>query len=292
MEAEWQERVVEHVGVDDWLRLDLVDELDAVGSIARRGLERHGLLWPFNVHFHTPLAEAAAGGSLVTGIGGDEVFSRSRWALADDVLSGRARASPRDVLPVALALSPPAIRRIVLRGRHRSTFSWLRPSAQRALARVTAAEEAEEPRRYGARLALWRRRRTLAVGLHSLSLLGADSDTLLVHPLTTVAVADSLASAAPTRGPIDRGSFMNHVFGDLVPPDLYARRSKASFDEAFWREEARELAARWDGEGASIDLVDPVQLRCEWSREVPDAHTLTLLQAAWLEGRRASVAVR
>jgi hypothetical protein len=41
-EAAWQERVVRHLGIDDWLRSDFGDELDAVGTIARAALRRHG----------------------------------------------------------------------------------------------------------------------------------------------------------------------------------------------------------------------------------------------------------
>ena len=73
-ESEWQELVVRHLGLDDWLRIDHTDALDIVGPVARQVLERHGLLWPFNAHFHVPLLEAAEGGALLTGIGGDELF--------------------------------------------------------------------------------------------------------------------------------------------------------------------------------------------------------------------------
>ena len=54
-ETEWQERVVTHLGLDEWVRLEHDDELDCVGSIAQETLGRHGLLWPFNAHFHVPL---------------------------------------------------------------------------------------------------------------------------------------------------------------------------------------------------------------------------------------------
>src|SRR5690242_13957500 len=53
-ESAWQERVVRHVGARDWIRLEFGDELDAVGPYAQAVLMRHGVLWPFNAHFHTP----------------------------------------------------------------------------------------------------------------------------------------------------------------------------------------------------------------------------------------------
>ena len=96
-ESEWQERVVAHLGLDDSVRLELRDELDCVGPIARSIAERHGLLWPFNVHFHWPLLDVARGGSLLTGIGGDELLGTSRWARAAAVLSRSVRPVPRDL---------------------------------------------------------------------------------------------------------------------------------------------------------------------------------------------------
>jgi asparagine synthase (glutamine-hydrolysing) len=39
-ESAWQERVVGHLGLGDWVRLDAGDELDAVGPHARRALTR------------------------------------------------------------------------------------------------------------------------------------------------------------------------------------------------------------------------------------------------------------
>jgi hypothetical protein len=43
-ESAWQERVVAHLRLDDWLRVEFTDELDAVGPIARTALRRRGLL--------------------------------------------------------------------------------------------------------------------------------------------------------------------------------------------------------------------------------------------------------
>src|SRR5215471_11329425 len=50
-EHEWQERVVGQLGLDDWVRVEIGDELDCVGPEAQRLLIRHGILWPANVHF-------------------------------------------------------------------------------------------------------------------------------------------------------------------------------------------------------------------------------------------------
>src|SRR3954471_2913458 len=115
-ESDWQESVVGHLGLDDWIRLEIGDGLDAVGPYARGALERHGLLWPFNAHFHAPMLEQAAGGTLLTGIGGDE-----RWSAST--------ADPLRLRRRLLQLAPFRLRRAVLAPRVAIEFPWLRPRA-------------------------------------------------------------------------------------------------------------------------------------------------------------------
>ena len=45
-EARWQEAVVGFLGLDDWVRLDVEEEIDFVGPVARRLLLRHGVRHP------------------------------------------------------------------------------------------------------------------------------------------------------------------------------------------------------------------------------------------------------
>ncbi|HET8757872.1 MAG TPA: asparagine synthase-related protein, partial [Solirubrobacteraceae bacterium] len=110
-EARWQELVVAHLGLDDWSRLTFADELDVVGPVAAGVLRRHGLLWPFNAHFHVPMLDAARGGALLTGIGGDELFGAATSPRAAAVLGARVRPVARDVRRVALYLAPRFARR-------------------------------------------------------------------------------------------------------------------------------------------------------------------------------------
>ena len=281
IEDEWQEKVVAHLGLSDWLRVELDDELDPVGPLAVRGLRAHGLLWPFNAHFHMPLLEAARGGSLLTGIGGDEALGESRWVRANQVLGGRVLPRPRDVLTVALALSPQWLRRPVLR-RRVPLLPWLTPAGSRLFAAAMSVREAEEPRDNPARLVWWQGLRSLRLGLHALDLLAADVGTKIVHPFADATFASALATSVSRGGPANRGALLEHVFGGLLPPEVYRRRTKAVFDEAFWGPHSRALAERWDGEGADGALVDREALRREWAEPVPDAHTFTILQAAFL----------
>src|SRR5262249_6690700 len=130
-ESDWQELVVRHLGLDDWWRVELSPELDAVGPVAASVIERHGLLWPCNTYFHDPIFAGAAGGAVLTGIGGDEAFMGSRWDHAAAVLSGRRRPVPRDVLRVGFALAPAAVKGALLRRGLSELFPWLQPAAQR-----------------------------------------------------------------------------------------------------------------------------------------------------------------
>ena len=48
MENKWQELVVSHLGLQDWLKLDFTTELDALGTGCWPALRRFGILTPPN----------------------------------------------------------------------------------------------------------------------------------------------------------------------------------------------------------------------------------------------------
>jgi asparagine synthase (glutamine-hydrolysing) len=81
---------------------------------------------------------------------------------------------------------------------------------------------------------------------------------------------------------------LGQLFGEVLPPELLARTTKACFDSAFWTDRSRELAASWDGEGIDTAVVHPERLQDEWSAPEPDAHTYLLLQALWLQKHKSS----
>jgi asparagine synthase (glutamine-hydrolysing) len=280
-EALWQERVVDHLRLSDWLRLEFSDELDAVGPYARSAMRRHGVLWPFNAHFHMPLFEAAAGGSLLTGVGGDQLFMAACPPRAYTVLSAQAAPRPRDLLTVGMAAAPRPVRRAVHRRRNAVPFDWLTPGARRDLTRAIADAEAREPVRPIARLRFWQGLRSLRLGAAALAALGGDEDVHVAHPLAAPNVAAAIGHVAP-RGFRGRTEGMLALFADLLPRDVLARSSKAGFDNVFFHRHSREFAATWDGEGVPGDAVDVDALRREWGSGAPAPQSLTLLQAAWL----------
>jgi asparagine synthase (glutamine-hydrolysing) len=280
-ESGWQECVVGHLGLDDWVRIEVAEELDAVGPYAREVLARHGLLWPFNVHFHAPMLAQAAGGTLLTGIGGDELWTSS---------CARRMGARRH----ALRLAPRPVQRVVLARREPIDFVWLTPAAQRAARLAGAAEAAREPWSPRDRMGWWRSLRYLAVGTRSLAAVAAGAGAVIEHPLLSPAVWGALAAAAPRAGFARGDAALAMVAGRLLPPELVARRTKATFDELFFSEHARALAADWEGAGVPSELVDVAALRAHWRAEAPDPHSLTLLQAAALasagEGVQQAVA--
>ncbi len=73
-ESEWQEAVLHHLGLEEWQRVVLTDELDLVGPLAGAHLVDHGVVWPPTVHGDAPVVELLRGGSLLDGEGGDEVL--------------------------------------------------------------------------------------------------------------------------------------------------------------------------------------------------------------------------
>ena len=276
-ESHWQEQVVAHLGLTDWQRLDFTDELDAVGPYAQRMLLAHGLLWPFNVHFHLPLLDLARGGSLLTGLGGDQLLGVLR--------SVPQRTRPRRLARRALRRAPAVLRGAAMARRHPLEAPWMRDAGRRAATRAWASQLSSEPggpsaARMEYELAL----RYLRVARNSLAICAAGSDVLLEHPLCAPSVWSAAAHACSRRaGFSGHEEALRELFGDLLPDALIARADKASFDAVFCNRHNREFARRWDGRGIPGDLVDAEVVRAHWLSESPLCRSLTLMQSAWLE---------
>lgn len=278
-ETEWQMAVVRHLGLDDWVRAEHDDELDLLGPYAHRVMRRHGLLLPFNVHFHLPLMDAASGGALLTGIGGDELFAAAcaRPALRDAGL----RSVPRLAARRALEHGPATLRR-GWHARRLPHLPWLRPEARRAFLARLDVEAAREPRSLAPRMAWWRELRYMDEGRAGLALIAEESDVTLVHPFLDRSVWSAVAGTAGPRGFASRSHGMATLFGDELPGSLLARRSKAHFDAAMWTATAQTFADTWAGDGIPTDYVDVRALREHWRGGRPAAQSFSLLQAAWL----------
>jgi Asparagine synthase len=285
-ETQSQERVVSHLGLADWLRLDWNDELDVLGPIARTVLGRHGLLFPFNSFFHYPMLEHSAGGSLLTGIGGDELFTRLGRVVATQLLYERRRPRMRELRRLAYELSPAAIRGAVDTWRDESfdEFRWIRIRKRRELQRAAAAWQSSGPLRNDRALLAWWRSRMLQCGLASMRALAGDFGVTIAHPLADPGVLAALARAGGAVG-ISRGSRargVKRLVGDLLPGPTLERQDKTIFDAAFWNEHARAFVVQWDGSGVNTEHVSVDALRAEWSKDLPVAQSFIQLQRAWL----------
>ncbi|MEA2828066.1 MAG: hypothetical protein QOG43_2505 [Actinomycetota bacterium] len=288
-EADWQAQVIRHLDLDDWVRLDLDDEIDCVGPLAREMFDRHGLLWPFNAHFLLLPLRAAAGGSLVTGIGGDEVLSPSDRLQTTLALTRRRPLRRRDFRRVLGAVAPTVVRKAVLRRQPAPGFPWLRPAADREYAGKLVAYDAAAPLRWDGQIRrhFWPSR-YVQVARSSFAAMAAGEGTRVVHPFMEPSVLAAFAGDGGMVGFVSRDEAMRTLFGDLLPEDVLTRSSKAMFDGAFWNRHCREFASAWDGSGVDLDIVDPNALAATWATDPPDARSYLLLQSAWLGQRDRS----
>lgn len=285
-ESDWQRAVVDHLGLRDWWRLPVTTENDLLGPVAQDSLRRHGLLWPATMHARGPLLEQCAGGVVLTGEGGDEVFGARRIrALRRTARQPFAPGSPRRA--ALAAVSPAAVRRRRLR--MTMAMPWLRPAAYDELVERIGADDLAEPLGFGGSLRWVARRRSVTEFFRTYSALAAEHDTAVAHPLLDPTFLAAVARRHPT-GFSSRTEGMRAVFGGELPDAVLARTSKATFTLAYLGEATREFARDWDGSGVPHDLVDAEALRTAWVSERPPGPTGLLLQSAWLASQVRSPA--
>ena len=281
-ETEWQELVVRHLGLQDWVTVEVGDELDALGDLATRLLRRYGPYLPAPAHNMAFVAGKAGSGTLLTGTGGDEIFTS--WLYHRPPVRHVLTARPRRRVPLRLVFHglPARVRHQVdLRRDTTARLPWLRPGAQR---------DAERRLHAG-----WPYLRTLDEGLRymfatrgfeltraALTTFAADAGVRLVEPFWEPASALSVARASPRRGYRTRDEALEALFADLLPPQVLRRSTKAIFTQAAVGPRTRAFAETWDGRGVDHDLVDAETLRAEWLKPVPDARSRCALQHAWL----------
>ncbi len=289
-ETDWQESMVRHLGLDDWVRVDVGTELELLGPVATDLLRTDGLYWPANLHSYAPMVQAAAGGSLITGIDGDGLFDTWRWGPLRSRLRRPGAWELRDVGRLVLAAAPHRARRRALERQNPfATLPWLRPAARAQIGRRYADTAAAEPASWDRRTAWYRGQdhlRALDDGLHRLA---APAACRLVHPLRDERFLSSLARAGGARGYPDRTAALAAIFGPLLPRETVRRSTKADFTEVFWGPRTRAFADAWDGTGVDGELVDRDALRRAWRAESPDFRSASLLQTCWLHGTSPSV---
>ncbi len=282
-ESSWQELVISHLRVEDWVREPLVDELDCVGPLAAGVLHRHGVLFPANVHIIAALAAHARGGSLLTGLEADFIFGTWPWHELAGVLAGRVVPRPAHARRLARALAPAWLDAEILIRREPLRLPWLREPHRSALARQLARERGRIPRTWDRRVTHFARVRSSQGCAWSAAVVGADHDVLVGSPFVDASFLTALARAGGRWGWGNRTTTMRALFGDLLPEETLARRGKATFTDAFMAATTRRFAAAWDGRtGIDPELVDGDVLREVWLSPNPHFGSAMLLQAAWL----------
>lgn len=285
-ERSWQELVVGHLGLRDWQRLVIHDELDVVGPLATRHLREHGIVWPPTIAGDVPMLEVVRGGSLLDGEGGDDVLGDAKHRVAP---LARLLRQPRPLgwrrlRRAARAVAPAPLRaRAFRRNWHDGTPTpWLTAPAA---AELTAALERQERRRplpFPASVRTVPLRRTQVLGARNRRILAAPYDVQLTSPLLQAEVVHAFAREGGVLGPGDRSAVLRGLLPDLLPDEVLGRSTKAAFTGAYMGRPSRELVAGWQGDGVDPALVDVDALRGLWRSDVRVALTAALLQQAWL----------
>jgi hypothetical protein len=283
-ESHWQELLVRHVGLQAWERLRFTEELDVVGPVAAPLLRRFGPTFPFNGHFGMPSVALAAGGSYLTGVGGDELFEPNELTRPARVLTGQVRPERRDLVPLLRLATPTRVRAQRLK-RMLPPEPWLRPEAAERFLADIATTLARQRLWYDdqIRFDVWRERSRAALQ-RTLGAFAATVGVEMVHPFEDSTFLRSVAVHRGHAGWRTRAHAMAELFGDVLPAEIVNRTSKASFDTIFFNEPSRMFARAWDGRGVDTTIVDVERLRAAWSAPTVDARSLSLLQAAWCHG--------
>ena len=199
----WQERVVRHLGLGEWHRVVLHDEVDAIGPLARTRLVAHGVLWPPNLAGDVPLIEAVPGGSVIDGEGGDEVLGDTWHRVAE--LQQLVRAPwplrKRRLRAALEAAAPARVRTSRVRRHWGDQLTWLTPAGRELVLDTLAREEAERPLRYAASLLMVPRKRKQVLAARNRRLLAAPSGVEITSPLLHQDFIDALARRRRRAGP-------------------------------------------------------------------------------------------
>jgi asparagine synthase (glutamine-hydrolysing) len=285
-ETTWQESVITHLRLEDWVRVDATSATDALGPYAEEVVRHVG-------HNVFPPAAAAAGvkarhargASLVDGDPGDWVLGAHRMTYAHQVVRRHGRVGRSDWTVLAEALSPSPVRAARAR-RTLQPLPWLRPAVEARRRAAFAAEVRAEPLRWDVAvrgLPGWRHH---AIGVPTVAAVVRAYGAQLLQPLGHPQFLDAYSSYGGWRGVPSRTAAMRLLVGDLLPYSVLSRRTKAHFNRAVFGQATRAFAREWDGTGVNDELVDAGRLRQEWLSERPDGRSLGLLQEAWLASNR------
>jgi asparagine synthase (glutamine-hydrolysing) len=292
-ESHWQERVVRYLKLEHWERPEYPDGMDFIGARAQRVLLDHGLLFPPNSHLLGTVFELAGGGTVLSGVGGDEVFGAWVRRRLADVAARRARPRPKDALRLGVAVAPAPVARWARRRSSQSlstapVLPGLTEEGQRRFEATVGDNYSGVAERWDRHVLSAPYARSIRLGFRDAVRLATARGVAYRAPLVDAGFTAALARAGGWRGFGGRARTMRALFSGLLPEDLIARRDKAVFRDAFFTAQTRGFATRWSGDGLDPALVRPDRLRETWAAERVDYRSSLLLQSAWLHDARSA----
>lgn len=280
-EDRWQEMVIRHLGLSDWERIPITDELEVHGPYAQRALDEVGLLFPANAYSLLPQLDCARDGWLILGIGASDFYMFWHWSQLSDLLALRRRPRRSDLPLLALMACPPDLRRRLLRRRlSGAIMPWVREPARSRAEGLLGEELAHTPVRFPIAMRRQRTHRCYGATQVSISALARSAGANVLMPHLQPEFLASIAREGGRFGAGDRVSSMRRMAGHLLPPEVLARRDGANMQRVLMGHRIREFADRWSGGGIDESMIDIELLRENWRSPRPDWRTTTLSQLA------------
>lgn len=296
-ESGWQELVARHLGIDEWIVVELGDgESDVLGPTAAALLKSYGTVFPATTFGRAAAFARVGAGLLLSGEGGDEVLGRRRVSgalvAARTIRHGRM-AGGRALTAAALDLLPRNLRRGSVKRSLRTGFQplWLDDDHAEVVLDHLADEVLATPLSPARFMDHHLRTVRLGTALTNLRACAGLFGLQWEAPLLSSTFA-SAVSATPWHHFTGRNDILDRYFADWLPHELVWRRSKAGFHEVYFGPHTRAFAAEWDGTGA------PAGVRADWLKEhwstapMVFASTGLLLQHLWLQQNTAEPAPR
>lgn len=272
-EVAYQESVIRHLGLKNWIRIEPRGRLDILSGAATELTMRHGLLYPGNIHLLVPVFEAVSGGALLTGIGGDEVLDGHRDHDLAAMVCGRAR--PTTQLARSLAkryIAQGRIRR-QMGGQISGSFPWLTPDAAKTTIELLIDDQLEGSlfaNRYLDATVI--RARYLHRAQSDMQIVASDFSVNMVNPLLDTEFVSAIAHDVGRVGVATRTEMMHRYFDTLLPREIVERSTKATFDDVLWTEATTADALSLPVEPLE-SIVDTQGLRGLWQSDALKGNT-------------------
>lgn len=289
-EDEWQRMVLEHLGAEEHVVINVGADLDLVGPVAQPVLRRLGIRFAPQAFSNIPILERYRNATILTGAGGDGVLGGSRWSSVLALPAAAVLRSRRAALRAAIAPFAPARLALSFVRPDFDPPEWLHPPVRRRARWLASRWSAGEHASWSGAVLRHANERSTALVAETLALVAEPYGSTFLHPLLNRRVVRSIAEAGGWRGFASRGEAVQELFPGLLPDAIATRADKADFTVAYMNSHTRAFAERWSGEGIDPTLVDTEVLRRTWLAELPDFRSASALQAAWLatEGGRTN----